>query len=830
VRIPTWWLGLLALGCGAANALPRAGVWVRGGLPAPLETAVLQPLLGRNGYDVETLSTADLLTPAKLDPQRLDLLVLPYGPAYPVAGRAALEAYLRGGGSYLALGGPSFTRPLVQIGEQFVPWDQFGDAVAAPNPAAEASHGPDDSLTIAGQGNAGTPWQIAVPALAGWAYAAFDLPALTDADAGLVFEARDAGGTPQLALELVEQDGSRWKQVVDLGKDWQTYRLHTSGFASYASPARNGAQDGFRPSQGRRLTIGFTKGMLGGGTHRFELRHLRVHRADVPAGRLTAAEVPHAVNAAARWYFPTAADGFRRTVWPTCFAATAAADDGWLVNGPSAQDDRTGLFPHQGQQDWRLLRPSNDPAIGLVSHHAGPYSGSAWAAVGHQTLSEADLVALHALLAELAAGPALSPLQVRPAVPSETRMVAQVTIVNRATAPLRDQLRLLDGAGQTLAQVPLDLAPRQAAGLTLPLPDLAWGEPLRLSLALRDHRLLDPPTAGLDLRTSLREMADFFVASGADDGKFSGVSFVDNRGARTLLGAWRIFEERKYLDAAVAWGNAMVAEQRPDGGYRMGYGLTRQGEACYVADGGEIAVGIACLAHATDGEQRETFLKSLDAYMGYREDFRVPTGGIGVGWCLHDYGQRPVVPLDTPTRIYAPEQNTYTISCTLAAAYAHARLRGDDPQLRQQCEADADWFMARSKSLYGAGCESFLFAHALSATAARREAYRQFLMAQALAPMMPEGGKSWWLLSGGRASFNVEGLIYWLTRVQADPAVESELRRCLWAIYGAVSPTSIHRLIGRGELHMDEWIYLCYSGIGLADVVQPMVTMVGFER
>jgi len=586
----------------------------------------------------------------------------------------------------------------VQIGEQFVPWDQFGDAVAAPNPAAEASHGPDDSLTIAGQGNAGTPWQIAVPALAGWAYAAFDLPALTDADAGLVFEARDAGGTPQLALELVEQDGSRWKQVVDLGKDWQTYRLHTSGFASYASPARNGAQDGFRPSQGRRLTIGFTKGMLGGGTHRFELRHLRVHRADVPAGRLTAAEVPHAVNAAARWYFPTAADGFRRTVWPTCFAATAAADDGWLVNGPSAQDDRTGLFPHQGQQDWRLLRPSNDPAIGLVSHHAGPYSGSAWAAVGHQTLSEADLVALHALLAELAAGPALSPLQVRPAVPSETRMVAQVTIVNRATAPLRDQLRLLDGAGQTLAQVPLDLAPRQAAGLTLPLPDLAWGEPLRLSLALRDHRLLDPPTAGLDLRTSLREMADFFVASGADDGKFSGVSFVDNRGARTLLGAWRIFEERTYLDAAVAWGNAMVPSSVRR---RVPHGL-----------GSLAGRGLLCRRRRRDrgrhrlprarprGEQRETF--KISTLHGLPQDFPVPTGGIGVGGASR-LRPRPVVPLDTPTRIYAPEQNPHHL-LHLRRGLRPCRL-GATPQLSQLCEPTR-WFMP-AQELYGAGARVF---------------------------------------------------------------------------------------------------------------------------
>jgi hypothetical protein len=33
----------------------------------------------------------------------------------------------------------------------------------------------------------------------------------------------------------------------------------------------------------------------------------------------------------------------------------------------------------------------------------------------------------------------------------------------------------------------------------------------------------------------------------------------------------------------------MLREQREDGGYRMGYGITAKGEECYVADGGEIA-------------------------------------------------------------------------------------------------------------------------------------------------------------------------------------------------------------------------------------------------
>jgi len=829
VRFRTWWLGLSLTIAATALGAPRAGLWGQDGLAAPLDVDALAPLLERAGYAVETLHTADLLDPAKLDPQRLSLLVMPYGPAYPIAGRQTLDAFLRGGGNYLALGGPSFTLPLVRVGGRFVQWDEFGDEVAAPRLAAEPNQGPQDSLTVIGSGDSTRPWQVSTPDLAGWAYATFDLPPLTDADAGLVFDARGGPDTHLLAIELSEQDGSRWKQVVDLSEDWRTYRLHVSGFASYASPSRNSAGDGFRPSQAQRLQIGFTKGMVGNGQHRFELRNLRFRRAAVPAGQLTAADVPTTINAAARRHFSTDAHGFERTVWPTCFGASASIELGWTVTGPSAPGDVQGLFPHQGRQDWRLLRPTGELTSGIVSHHAGPYLGSAWAATGHERLREADRPVLSAMLAELAAAPALSPLQVKPLATGKTAMAATLTVANRSDTPLETTLWIRDQHRRPVGHAPCSLPAGESATLTVPLPDLPLAAPVQLGAYLDGHVLLSPPTAALDVTASLRALADWFVQTGRDDAKFSGVSFIDNRGARTLLGAWRTFGDRKYLDAAVAWGNAMVAEQRADGGYRMGYGITSKGEACYVADGGEIAVGIACLANATTGQQRERFLKSLDAYMGYRDDFRIPTGGIGVGWCLHDYGQRPVVPLDVPTRIYAPERNTYTISCTLAAAYAHAHLRGDDPKLVAQCEADADWFMARSKTLYGAGCESFLFAHALSTSPERRELYRAFLEQQAIQPMLaPE--RAWWLQAGGRAAFNVEGLIYSLTRVKPDPVVESELRRSLWQIYGANSPTSIHRLIGRGDLNNEEWIYLCYSGLGLADVVQPMVTMVGFER
>ena len=802
-----------------------AAVWSDPSLQTEHHPSGLLDWVHRFKYADEAVSTADLLDSEILDPKRVHLLIIPYGPAYPVAGRKVLDDYLRGGGSYLAIGGPSFTRPLVEVDGKFVPWDEFGETVARLQPTGETTHGPDDAMALTGDG----PWQLAVDDLQGWAYANVSLAGLTDADAGLTFEAKGDATTPLLALEIVEDDGSRWKQVIELTDDWQSFALHLSGFASYASPERNGPDDGLRPSHATRLSLGFTRGMVGNGPHQVSLRNPAVRRAAVPAGRLKAADLPDAVNSLARHYFSTDADGFARAVWPTCFGTVAKADGGWQVTGPTPQAGHAGLFPYHGDPDWRLLRPNDDPAVGIVTHHAGPYLGSDWAAIGRERWTAADRAIAPDMLRELSLAPSASPLRMAPADDGD-EMVATVTVTHRGwPGTLKDTVRLKDVAGHEVASQPVELAYREPQTLTFALPATPLQTPVDLQVASDELPMLDAPRASLDVTASLRALADWFVATGADDAKFSGISFIDNRGARTLLGAWRIFGEQQYLDAAIAWGRAMVAEQRPDGGYRMGYGIGRKGEACYVADGGEIAVGIACLAVATDGELSDTFRKSLDSYMGYRESFRVPSGGIGVGWCLHDYGQRPVVPLDEPTRIFAPERNTYTISCTLAAAYAHAHLHGDDPALVARCEADADWFIARSKSLYGAGCESFLFAHALSQTAERRQLYRQFLHEQALVPMS-EGGKEWWLLAGGRAAFNVEGLDYWLDRIGPDPMAKRLRRRAAWAIYGDQSPTWIHRLIGRTDLTTEQWIYLCYSGVGLADLVKPSVTMVGFER
>ena len=106
--------------------------------------------------------------------------------------------------------------------------------------------------------------------------------------------------------------------------------------------------------------------------------------------------------------------------------------------------------------------------------------------------------------------------------------------------------------------------------------------------------------------------------------------------------------------------------------------------------------------------------------MAYRESFRVPTGGIGVGWCLTDCGQQPRVPLQEPTRVLAPDD-------TVRAQYA-ANLR--------------ERFVDKL-----AGQEN-----------------------------------PWWIGSGGRSALNLHVLAYCHERLGRDPRVLTQVAKAVSAI------------------------------------------------
>jgi len=70
--------------------------------------------LQRGGYQVEFISSVQLADPQQLTRERFDILVLPYGASFPASAQAALQTFLKQGGSFFATGGYAFNNPLLK--------------------------------------------------------------------------------------------------------------------------------------------------------------------------------------------------------------------------------------------------------------------------------------------------------------------------------------------------------------------------------------------------------------------------------------------------------------------------------------------------------------------------------------------------------------------------------------------------------------------------------------------------------------------------------------------------------------------------------------------
>lgn len=864
------WLPVLLLSALPALGQPYVvGVWTDPALArwSTAPVASVPDLLAGAGRSVSAVSTSDLLDTPALAARRLDCLVLPYR-AFPAAAHEALARFVAARGSLVLLEGDPFANLLFAAGEQWLPLDEFG-AVVRPLSGAvtwdlthrEALPG----LTVTGQGTAAAPYVFTTPAAGSFQYGGLELRDLPPAAAGLAFMVRGDAKTAALCLEARERDGSRWKQMVTVTPQWREVRLHLASFCSYASPGRGQQGDYLHPEALRTLYFGLLKSEVGDGAHRFEIRDLRLMATAVAPAVAVAAGVPLPGRSAVEKALGTAVAAGPPSPWPSLFAPVepvactglrpvsgsvltaglaplALHGTACALQPPVLRQDRR-LFPDaEGTVRFRPLLEAQTatgqviPVGGLAAYTAGPRAGAMHFALG---LEGCDLTAAVAQPLRALLGRILDTMQ--------TGLVAQESGPRfEATAegaqavfalPLTRTSHAVTDASLTASLRSGQSAPRTATAaipagtsaatavewLRLPLANLDWRQ-FDTTTELRvGGQVLDRVTWRVAARQALRDLCDFFVQAAQADGKLSHVYFIDSRGARTLLAGFEVFGDPRYRDAALRWARVMIAEQRPDGGYRMGYGITSRGEECYVADGGEIALGMARVAAYADPKARAAILESLRAYMSYRDSFRVEGGGIGVGWCLSDYGKRPIVPLPTPTRVLAPELNTYTITCTLGAAWAYETFR-DDPALRSAAVADWAWLMPRCAALSGAAAESGLLAHLLAPTPALREEYAAYLRSAFIEKLGPKENP-WWISGGGRASLDLFAASYCYANLGQDPRLLVQMARATSAMTARQSPYSIYRLLGRADLNHDEWLYLCFGGLGLAEMVEPGVTL-----
>ncbi|HRZ58823.1 MAG TPA: hypothetical protein P5525_25575, partial [Candidatus Paceibacterota bacterium] len=83
----------------------------RDSIPAPAASASpehLAGLLEGAGFETAFLTSDDLADTARLDRARYDVVVLPYGPVFPVAAADTFRGFLRAGGKLFTTGGYAF--------------------------------------------------------------------------------------------------------------------------------------------------------------------------------------------------------------------------------------------------------------------------------------------------------------------------------------------------------------------------------------------------------------------------------------------------------------------------------------------------------------------------------------------------------------------------------------------------------------------------------------------------------------------------------------------------------------------------------------------------
>ncbi|MBM3498571.1 MAG: hypothetical protein FJX74_07845, partial [Armatimonadetes bacterium] len=230
-------------------------------------TASWAKAFAAEGYGVLALTWSDLLR-GPLPLGDLDLLVLADATRLPTQARDAMTETLRSSGKVIAVGAPAFAEVLAHTPQGWVTEGAYGQAVIGelqpvpikivPTAWQRTARYPEKPSSIAPAPEEGEgAWKLTID-LDGWDGFRADIPGAFGPDRALLtFQARGDESTPQLSLEIREEDGSRWIAAVPLSTDWRSYALRPQDFPYWQdSPGNRGAPgDLLHPENAQSLTL-----------------------------------------------------------------------------------------------------------------------------------------------------------------------------------------------------------------------------------------------------------------------------------------------------------------------------------------------------------------------------------------------------------------------------------------------------------------------------------------------------------------------------------------------------------------------------------------------
>ena len=125
-------------------------------------------------------------------------------------------------------------------------------------------------------------------------------------------------------------------------------------------------------------------------------------------------------------------------------------------------------------------------------------------------------------------------------------------------------------------------------------------------------------------RELLRDLCDYILKEKTD---FSAI-YVEGYYMRTLVDGYEIFGDQRYLEAAVAYSDRLLARQMPNGFWQTGYGPV------YMADTGSALGLFIALYNHVDAHHQQEYLSAIEKYVAsiQREGMIHPWGAFGTGW------------------------------------------------------------------------------------------------------------------------------------------------------------------------------------------------------
>lgn len=866
---------VLLPGLGVSTAVAQIAIWrapvSREHLAA--DPVRLQELLQAAGYQVAAIETNDLLEATRLTPQAVRLLIVPTHGLYPYEGLPVLEDYLKTGGAVLSLGGVPFSQPLIRAGGHWQPFTLpskpsgrvrlLADFEQGLPPALAPTGGEGKRMSIERVSQAGgTCLRASTREVTQFEYVSLNLTPTRDAGLNtLHFRAWGDANTPLLGLEAREEDGSRWKLVVPLGTEPRDYTLFLPSFLSYATEGRGGQGDYLHPERVASLQFGFTRGMVGPGPHTVFLDDVELW--ECPVAPMGIAHLPRSViDDTVRHYGALVKIPADRPRLPDLLAAMTPFENATLVSAgplgtlPSGarlsgsykgwtasalarpEPPAKGVFRPERLRVRPLLtaaRGGSDlgPVVALMTVESGDLAG---AEVAFFALDDTDVLnrpelrqTLLAAVAYLLRSPRVVSLSPTFGIEDEEvvmTLTARVVAAKMSGGAVSIELRVenLDGTVRSRRTWVQNLAPGAMATVSMTIPATAfdWAHYRLCASVASFEGLADSEVQTVDTTAVFRQACDLLVRIQKDDGTFSGLGYVDERGARGLLAGYEMTGEELYRAAALRWGDHELAEQRSDGGYRMGYGVSATGEDCYVADGGEIAIGMERLIKYVPPDRQAAYIDSVRRYFRYREGFRLPDGRISVGWVRQleftQLGEKRTV--ETPVR--SDKAFGFVVGCTLASASALHRVTGEAED-RARALRDVAWFLDDGLKTQGVFAEAAQWAyHFLDDENMRARLVKR--MRETLLPYVAEPS-GWWYASGGRGGVTLGATNYYYRSIEASPEALTGVMVGLYYTVCDGANSGLPVIIDHGPYNTDQWHYLCYSMVSLAEVLRPGVTM-----